>query len=57
MQPVFYHSGNIAALFLNDTLEVDVAIAKESMLGIFGSGKVSSRPMTEEEHVFAKGDH
>ena len=28
IQPVFYHSGNTAALFLNDTLELDVSIAE-----------------------------
>ena len=29
IQPVFNHEGNTAALFLNDTLEVDVSINDE----------------------------
>ena len=39
IQPVLYHVGNTAALFLDDTLEVDVSINdKESMkFGILGS--------------------
>ena len=28
IQPVFHHSGNTAALFLDDTLELDVSIAE-----------------------------
>ena len=39
IQPVhvFCHSGNTAALFLDDTLEVDVSIAEGSIFGILGS--------------------
>ena len=28
IQPVFHHSGNTAALFLDDTLELDIYIAE-----------------------------
>ena len=37
-----HYSGNIAALFLNDTLEVDVSIAERSIFGILGSDKLSN---------------
>merc|ERR1712238_534532 len=36
---------NTAALFLNDTLEVDVSIAEKSIFGILGSEKRSEKPM------------
>ena len=44
MQPVhvFHHSGNTPALFLDDTLEVDVSIAERSIFGILGSEKLSN---------------
>ena len=48
IQPVFHHSGNTAALFLDNALEVDVSIAEGSIFGILGSDKSSSRPMTED---------
>ena len=39
IQPVFHHEGNTAALFLDDTLEVDVSIDNEESMrfGILGS--------------------
>ena len=39
IQPVFHHKGNTAALFLDDTLEVDVSIHDEdsTRFGILGS--------------------
>merc|ERR1712238_173778 len=40
-----HYSGNIAALFLDDTLMVDVSIAEESIFGILGSEKLSEKPM------------
>ena len=46
--PVFHNFGNTAALFLNNTLEVDVSIAEGSIFGILGSDKISFRPMTED---------
>ena len=49
IQPVFHHARNTAALFLDDTLEVDVAIGEGSIFGILGSEKRSSRPMPEGE--------
>merc|ERR1719491_604461 len=42
IQPLFHHSGNTAALFLDDTLEVDVSIAEGSIFGILGSEKLSN---------------
>ena len=42
IQPFFHHSGNTAALFLDDTLEVDVSIAEGSIFGILGSEKLSN---------------
>ena len=41
IQPVFHHKGNTAALFLDDTLEVDAFIDDEedTRLGILGSGR------------------
>ena len=47
IQPVFHHSGNTAALFLDDTLELDVSIAEGTIFGILGSEKRSAQPMTE----------
>merc|ERR1712238_209349 len=48
IQPVFHHAGNTAALFLDDTLELDVAIEEGSIFGIqVGSEKRSSVPMSE----------
>ena len=48
IQPVFHHAGNTAALFLDDTLELDVAIEEGSIFGIqVGSEKWSSVPMPE----------
>ena len=52
IQPVFHHSGNTAALFLDDTLELDVAIEEGSIFGIqVGSEKRSSGPMLEREQA------
>ena len=46
IQPVFHHSGNTVALFLDDTLELDVAIEEGTIFGIqVGSEKKSSIPM------------
>ena len=48
IQPVFHHSGNTAALFLDDTLELDVAIEEGTIFGNqVGSEKQSSVPMPE----------
>ena len=47
IQPVFHRSGNTAALFLDDTLELDVSIAEGTIVGILGSEKRSNQPMTE----------
>ena len=47
IQPVFYHSGNTAALFLDNTLELDVSIAEGSIFSILGSEKRLARPMPE----------
>ena len=46
IQPVFHHKGNTAALFLNDTLEVDVSINDEESMrfGILWSERTSSQP-------------
>ena len=40
-----------AALFLDDTLEVDVSIAEGSIFGILGSEKRSEKPMTDGEQM------
>ena len=45
IHPVFFHAGNTAALFLDDTLEVDTSIAKRTLFGILGSEKSLSQPM------------
>ena len=42
---VFCHSGNTAALFLGDTLEVDVSIVEGSVFGILGREKRSEKSM------------
>ena len=47
IQPVLHHFGNTAALFLDNTLELDVSIAEGSIFGILGSEKRSARPMLE----------
>ena len=48
IQPVFHHPGNTAALFLDNTLELDVALEKGRIFGIqVGSEKRSSGPMPE----------
>ena len=47
IQPVFHHSGNTAALFLNDSLEIDVFIAEGSIFGILGSEKSSFQLQNE----------
>ena len=46
IQPVFHHIGNTAALFLDDTLEVDVSIDVEDKMkfGILGSERTSPQP-------------
>ena len=49
IQPVFHHAGNTAVLFLDDTLELDVAITEGSIFVILGSEKRSPRPMPEGE--------
>ena len=48
IQPVFHHEGNTAALFLDDTLEVDVSINVEDNMkfGIFGSERTLSQPQS-----------
>ena len=43
--PAFHHAGNTAALFLNDTLEVDASIANGTIFGILGREKRSKKPM------------
>ena len=43
IKPVFHHSGNTAALFLNDTLELDVSIESGTMFAILGSEKRSAQ--------------
>ena len=45
IQPVFHHSGNTTALFLDDILEVDVSIAEGLIFGILGSERLSEKPM------------
>ena len=51
IQPVIHHSGNTAALFFNNTLEVDVSIAEVSIFDILGSEKRSTQPMTKGEQA------
>ena len=45
IQPFVHYTGNIATLFLDDTLEVDVSIAEGSIFGILGDEKRSDKPM------------
>ena len=47
IQPVFHHSGNTAALFLNNTLELDVSIEPGTMFAILGSDKLSAQSKPE----------
>ena len=47
IQHVFHHSGNTVALFLVNTLELDVSIAEGSIFGILVSEKKSVQPMPE----------
>ena len=47
IQPVFHHSGNMAALFLDDTMELDVSIVEGAIFGILGSEKRSKKLMPE----------
>ena len=47
IQPVYHHSGDTAALFLDDILELDVSIAEGSIFGILGSEKRSKKPMPD----------
>ena len=46
IQPVFHQEGNTAALFLDDTLEVDVSIDDEEIMrfGILGSERTTPQP-------------
>ena len=45
IQPVFHHEGNTAALFLDDTLEVDVSIDEEgTRFGILGCYRTPYQP-------------
>ena len=46
--PIFHHVGNRAALFLDDTLEVDVSINVEENMkfGILGSERTLSQPQS-----------
>ena len=46
IQPVFRHVGSTVALFLDDTLEVDVSINVEDNIkfGILGSERTSPQP-------------
>ena len=47
IQPVFHHPGNTAALFLDDTLELDASIAEGTIFAILGSDKRSAQPGLE----------
>ena len=44
IQPIFYRSGNTAALFLDNTLKLDVSIAEGTIFAILGSEKRSAQP-------------
>ena len=44
IHPVIHHSGNTGALFLDNSLELDVSIAERSIFGILGSDKNLSQP-------------
>ena len=53
IQPVFHHKGNTAALFLDDTLEVDVSIDdNKTIFGILGSDRTLPQP---QESMLAVG--
>ena len=59
IQSLFHHSGNTAALFLGNTLELDVSITEKSIFGILGSEKKSEKSMPEvgqPVHVCGKLD-
>ena len=45
IHPVFHHAGNTAAMFPDETLEVDASIEKGTIFGILGSEKRSEKPM------------
>ena len=47
IQPVFHNSENTAALFLDDTLELDVSIIEGAIFGMLGSEKRSEKLMPE----------
>ena len=47
IQPVFHHSRNTVALFLDNTSELDVSIAEGTIFGILGSEKRSNQQMTQ----------
>ena len=47
----FHHVGNTTALFLNNTLEVDVYIAEGLIFGILGSEKRLEKPMADGEQM------
>ena len=47
IQPVIHHSRNTTALFLDDTLELDVSIVEGAIFGILGSEKRSEKRMPE----------
>ena len=53
IQLVFHHSGITAALFLDDTLELDVSITEGTIVGILGSEKRSGQP-ARKAHVCGK---
>ena len=57
IQPVFQHSGNTAALFIDDTLELDVSIAEGTMFGILGSEERSAQPKPEARVCVWKVEH
>ena len=43
--PIFHHDGNIAALFLDNILEVYASFAEEKMvIGLLGSNKILCDP-------------
>ena len=45
IQPVFHHARNIAALFLDNTLEVDDSVDAGIIFGLLGSDKSLSQPL------------
>ena len=57
IQPVVCHSRKTAALFLDNTLEVDVSIVEGAIFGILGNERSLEKPMPEREQparVFGK---